>query len=101
MDKAKVREWLSNTDGYSIMEPTFFLEMGFDPDLVKRYTIKYKSGEGKHSITKNGKIVNPTGVSEFAFVDAVAKLVGVSPCHEYYGRGMNFRTTVGRILAAL
>jgi len=101
MDRAKVAEWLRDTDGYSILEPQFFLDLGFDPELVKRYTHKHRSGEGKYAITKNGKVVEPVGVSEFAFVNAVARLLGIEPCEMFYGRGKNFQTTVGMILAAL
>ena len=49
MHKVKVIEWLKDTDGYAVQNPQFFVELGFDPELVKRYVYDHGGGEGKHA----------------------------------------------------
>ncbi len=104
MDKAKVIDWLSNSGGYEILAPQFFLDMGLDAALVERMSGTYSSDPelGKHRVTrKDGEPGDVEGISEFRMVDAVAALCGVEPCHSYHGRGTNFQMTAARVLAAL
>lgn len=105
LDKSKVREWLQETGGYQILDPQFFLDMGLPEELVKRLDHSHSDDHeqlGKHTANrKDGEPGPVEGVSEFSAVDAVAGLVGVEPCHMYYGRGKNFRETVRSILKAL
>lgn len=106
MDKAKVREWLRNTDGYSIVDPSHFIEMGLPESKVKRYVQTYSDDPdlGKHAAHRNdGKSGPVKGVAEFSAVRLVARELGVdlSQCPEWMGRGKQFREYAAAVLKAL
>ena len=102
LDRKKVREWLARTDGYGILSPDFFLDMGVDQKIVKRCTYAHSDdGEklGKHAATRNDGKPGPVyGVDEFSMVEVIAATIGAESCSTWMGRGKNFRGTVSNIL---
>lgn len=96
VDFGKVREWLEDTDGYAIMAPEFFVLMGFRPEFIERFDRNHGGGEGKYAVSGN-----PNGVSEFEFINGLARRMNVTPCRMFTGRGSNFRGTRTEVLRAI
>lgn len=93
----KIEEWLVGTDGYGIVASSFFHEMGIE---LRPTTYSSNKELGKNAATRNdGEAGDVVGIAEFSAIDAIAHKLGVQPCHDYHGRGKNFRTTAGRVLA--
>ena len=65
-------------DGHSIYFPKFFLDMGFSPDFVKRFTFKHKSdGTHKGNIYKDGEVLKSLeGVASLSFAYGIAGDIG-------------------------
>lgn len=104
MNKIKIQEWLKETDGYSVMEPEFFLEMGVPKEIVENHTRTHSSDPslGKGAVTRNdGSGGDVKGVAEFGMVNTVARLLGVKPVTKWMGRGKNFRETTSVILESI
>jgi hypothetical protein len=101
MDHDKVREWLSDTDGYSILSPEFFSKMGLE---FKSETFKNDPAMGKHSVTPNdGGAQDVQGVAEFDAIEWVADILEVPDKgrNPWMGRGKNFRHLVSLVLEKL
>ena len=103
VDLEKLREWLRTSDGYAILSPAFFVEMGFPADFVKRFTFNHQGGEGKHGITSyDGQENAAFGISEFSIIEPIADAVGAEPGgHMFHGRGKNYRSDKARVWKAL
>ena len=104
LDKEKVRDWANETGGYGIVDPQLFLDMGMDPETVKRLTHSFSDDPdlGKGAVHRNDGTSGPTeGVAEFDAVDAICRELGAKPCHTWMGRGKNFRGTIAAILETL
>jgi len=97
----RVVEWLKGTDGYAILHPRFFAELGLE---FKSRTFSSDPELGKHSASrKDGKPGDVEGVAEFDAIEDVADLLGIpndvrSP---WLGRGKNFRHLAALICANL
>jgi hypothetical protein len=91
LDKAKAKEWLNDADGYSILDPCVFRDMGLD---VRSGSHSSDPALGKHRATRSdGEPGDVEGVSEFEAIDVLADELGVpSECRwPFHGRGSNFR----------
>lgn len=99
MDKQKVVEWLKEADGYCIMAPKFFQDMGLD---FHETTHSSDPELGKHAATRSdGEPGDIEGVSEFVAIRLVCKELGVPSTSFLMGRGSTFDLLKGRVLVAL
>lgn len=104
LDTAKIREWLSETGGYGIVDPEHFRRMGFPEETLKDLTQTFSSDPelGKYAANRNdGQPGDVTGIAEFDAIHALAGMLGVTLHSPFYGRGKNFRHQVGQLLEEL
>lgn len=104
VDLPVFKDWLRSSDGYDIVDPKYFLKMGFDEEFVKRHTQREYSGEGKYGITVKGKPVEYCdGVYELPFVGDLARRLGADTSHAdtLMGRGSSYRALVAAVFAVL
>jgi len=95
----KIIEWLKETNGYAIMKPEFFTEMGFDFKPVKYPT---DPSLGKFAAIPDDEGAEYVeGVAEFDAVENIADMLGVSTQTMFMGRGKNFRIIADRIIEKL
>jgi hypothetical protein len=104
VDRDALRKWLKESDGYSIMDPNFFIKMGFSPEFLEPYSRAHKSGEGKYAITDhNGKLLRHCfGVYELDFAWLLGRRLQCdNGAGMFHGRGRQFRWLVAAILKHL
>lgn len=103
IDREKLHEWLRTSDGYAILHPDFFLEMGFPFEFLKPYALNHQGGEGKHGIVSHDGQENAAwGISEFEIIRGIADAVGAEPGGRmFFGRGKNYRADKARVLKAM
>jgi len=104
VDLSVFKDWLGSSDGYDIVDPKYFLEMGFDNEMVTAHTVRHFSGEGKYAITSKGKLVEHCdGVYELGFLRDLAFRLGAdtSKANMLHGRGSSYRALKAAVFAVL
>lgn len=102
VNREELIAWLRGSDGYVILDPAYFVKMGFPEEFVAHYDYNHHGGEGKHAITSHdGQDNKAHGVSAFEFVRAIGKAAGAGDGPRYHGRGSQFRSDCSMVLKAL
>lgn len=101
-DSQREERYQLEPDGWEIMEPEYFLKMGFHPGLIESLVSRQYSGEGKYALTdNNGK---PTeyvdGVYYLHLLENCARIVNPTYSCDKMGRGWRARAALDALKEA-
>lgn len=91
----EIAEWLEDGDGHGIYKPEFYTDLGFSPDIVKKYTRVHESdGTPKGTIFSDDGIYDKLmGIYNLDFLKWFARYIGAdtSEGDSKMGRGFAAR----------
>lgn len=93
-----VRKGELQPDGWDIYAPSYFIEMGFDPNFIKGLTVRNHSGEGKYQLYTDNKPVDYIdGVYYLDLLEKCASLVVPDYTCNKVGRGFRARAALSAL----
>jgi hypothetical protein len=101
-DSEREEKYQLEGNGWEIMKPEYFVEMGFDERLVKTLTDRTYSGEGKHALYDNDGNSVPyiDGVYYLNFLETCARIVEPNWGSDKMGRGYRAREALSAMKEA-
>jgi hypothetical protein len=102
-DSSRDKEYQLEGDGWSVMEPHFFEEMGFNPEFVDYMTHRKHSGTGKHSLFDNdgNNVKYIDGVYYLDLLEVCANIVEPKYSCDKMGRGWRARAALDAMRKAV
>lgn len=106
VDRAKLKEFLTEIDGHDLIGPEFFTDMGFSPEFVEKYTTVHKSGKHpKEWIfdSTGQKVESMKAVFDLSFVRGLAEEIGADTetAGRLMGRGFAARAYAAAVIKTL
>lgn len=105
LDLDKVRDWLNNSDGHSILSRDYFFAMGLTDAQLDRLDTTHSSDPNLGSHAAHAADGGPEpfvrGCAEFDAIQVVAMELGIRLQAPYFERGPNWRHQRDQILDAI
>jgi hypothetical protein len=98
-DSSRDEDYQLEGDGWSVMKPDFFKEMGFNSEFVDHMTNRRYSGTGKHALFDNdgNNVEYIDGVYYLDFLEVCAGIIKPGYSCDKIGRGWRARAALDAI----